>query len=304
MPIPAPGRGPTQPDSHHRRWLILSVVAPPRGEELLLIDALRRLGARSVEREGERFVARLPPHNEVEALLREAERVIRASTSLAEPALSWRWQHHDEWAEQWTRDLPPRRVTDRIVVAPARAEVHERPGEIVIRLDPSAAFGTAEHPTTRMCLRFLDRLVRAGDRVADIGSGSGILAIAAARLGAANVLALEHDPLACADARANVRLGGVADRVHVRELKVTTGELSRLGRFHGVVVNLEWVLLQPILHGLPATVAPGGWLVAAGLLVPERAPFLTAAGHLGLSLRDEATEGGWWAGALVAPGRS
>jgi ribosomal protein L11 methyltransferase len=300
--VPRPGtRGASTGPGPRRRWLLVSVPAPPRGEELLLIDALRRVGARSVEREGERFVGRIPAPPDVAALLRDAERVVRASTSLHEPGLRWRWQDHHEWADHWTRGLPPRRVTDRIVVAPAGVDVDSRPDDIVIRLQPGAAFGTAEHPTTRMCLRFLDRLVRPGDRLADIGTGSGILAIAAARLGATHVLALEADPVACEDARTNVLAGGVADRVRVRELEVTAGRARRLGRFHGVAVNLQWDLLRPLLPALAHTLADDAWLIVAGLLVPERDPFLEAARASGLYPRDDMMEAGWWAGRLARP---
>lgn len=282
-----------------RRWLLLSVLAPPRGEELLLVDALRRLGARSVEREGQRFVARLPPPPELDALLGQAEGVIAASTSLGDPGLEWRWEGHATWSERWARELAPRRVTDRIVVAPAGVPVDALPGDIVIRLDPGTAFGTAEHPTTRMCLGFLDGLVADGDRVLDIGTGSGILAIAAACVGAARVLALEADPVACDDARANIRLAGVADRVRVRREEVTARSARRLGRFDGVVVNLEWGLLGPLVPALPATLAPGGWLVVAGLLRPERDALVAAARDAGLAVRAEAVEAGWWAGRLA-----
>jgi ribosomal protein L11 methyltransferase len=318
-----------------RRWLLVSVVAPPRGEEHLLVDALRRLGAHAVDREGERFVAWLPPPADAEAVVAEAERVVRASTSLADPGLRWRWEEPGEWAARWGGDLAPRRVTDRIVIAPANSAVdlplgversgversdRERPGDLVIRLHPSTAFGTAEHPTTRLCLRFLDRLARQGDRVADIGTGSGVLAIAAALLGAASVLAVEVDPVACDAARANVRanaraagldneadLSDLADRVRVRELKVGADEVRRLGRFDGVVVNLEWPLLQPILPALPETLVDGGWLILAGPLEPERDSVLADARGAGLTLQEEMAESGWWAGWLrkaKAAGRS
>jgi ribosomal protein L11 methyltransferase len=284
-----------------RRWLLLSVLAPPRGEELLLVDALRRLGARSVEREGERFVARLPPPPELDALLAQAAAAVAASTSIPDPGLDWRWEDRAAWAERWSRELAPRRVTDRIVVAPAGVPVEALPDDIVIRLDPGTAFGTAEHPTTRMCLGFLDGLVTAGDRVLDIGTGSGILALAAARLGAARVLALEADPMACDDARANARLAGVTDRVRVRREEVTAESARRLGRFHGVVVNLEWGLLGPLVPALPATLVRGGWLVVAGPLRPERDAVIAAARLAGLTVHAEAVDAGWWAGRF-APG--
>jgi ribosomal protein L11 methyltransferase len=287
-----------QPAPPDRRWLLLSVLTPRRGEELLLIDGLRRLGARSVEREGERFVARFHPPADLESLLRQARRVAVASTSLEDADLQWRWEDYDAWAKRWAREMGPRRVTDRILVVPAGADAEERPGDLVIRLDPGTAFGTAEHPTTRLCLRFLERLIEEGNTVADIGTGSGILAIAAAHLGAAAVAAVEADPHACEDARRNVQRAGVASRVQVRELLLTADRAPHLGRFDGVVANLEWALLQPLLPTLTHLLTDSGWLVVAGLLAAERQTFLKAATRAGLLVRGDAEDSGWWAAHL------
>jgi ribosomal protein L11 methyltransferase len=310
-----------------RRWLVVSVLAPPRGEEILLVDALRRLGAQTVEPEGERVLAWMPEPASVAALIRGVEAVVRANTTLADPGIAWRWEPHAAWAERWTRTMVPRRVSRRIVVAPADTAAdtpadtpggHDRgrvadggsasaapvpdpavsPGQIVIRLDPATAFGTAEHPSTRACLRFLEGLVGAGDRVADVGTGSGILAIAAARLGAGRVLALEADADACRTARTNVALNGVADRVEVRHLRVTAGAPGLAGRFRGVAANLEAAALRPLIPALVSALEEDGWLLLAGLLRPERGEVVSAAVSAGLTLRDEAVERGWWAGWL------
>ncbi|MBW3535360.1 MAG: 50S ribosomal protein L11 methyltransferase, partial [Gemmatimonadetes bacterium] len=147
-----------------------------------MVDALRRLGARAVIREDERVLAWLPPPADVDARVREAEAALRASTSMTDPALSWRWQSHEAWMERWGRGVEPRRVSERIVVAPPGRDAGGGAGDVVIRLEPGAAFGTAEHPTTRGCLRLLEAVSRPGGKVADIGTGSGILAIAAALL--------------------------------------------------------------------------------------------------------------------------
>lgn len=117
--------------------------------------------------------------------------------------------------EIWRRGLAPRRVTPRIVVSPTWEVPTLTPHEHLVSLDPGLALGTAEHPTTRGALRLLDSRLRAGDRVADVGTGSGILAVAAARLGAGSVLALDVDPWPAAVARDNVERNGLSDRVRV-----------------------------------------------------------------------------------------
>lgn len=212
-------------------------------------------------------------------------------------------------------------MTDRIVVAPAGREPVLEEGDVVIRLVPGVAFGTAEHGTTRGCLRLLERLVQPGQRVADIGAGSGILSIAAARLGAGRVVALERDPLACDTARKNVVANGVTDRVEVRQVDVESGDLRRLAGLDapgrpppktrregdapvspagqdGIVANLETAIILRLLPGFRDALAPGGWLVLSGLPADEPRHVRGAAGALGLELWDELHVDGWWAGCL------
>jgi ribosomal protein L11 methyltransferase len=279
-------------------WLLLSVQAPAPGEEILLVEALRRLGARAVEREGERYVALLPPPVDVDELLRDAAAVIRASTSLRDPWIAWRWRSHEAWADAWSRDLHPRRVGERFVVAPRGVETALGKDDLAIRLVPGPAFGTAEHATTRSCLRLLERYVSPGDRVADVGSGSGILAVAAALLGARRVVALEMDPYACAMARETVAESGVADRVEVREVEARPGTLGDDGTFDGIVANLQAEFLLPLLAGLARAVAPGGWMIVSGLLRPERAQVLRSAAGAALEAETEGMEDGWWTAAF------
>jgi ribosomal protein L11 methyltransferase len=300
---------------------VLFVLAPARGEELLLVDALRRLGARAVEPEGHRIVALFPSPSSVDALLWDVERAVRASTTLVDPGLAWRWQSHEEWVRRWPLEVETRRVTPRLVVTSADPEVAgaEAGGgasggagggeddDVVIRLDPATAFGTAEHPTTRACLRYLDALVRPGVAVLDIGTGSGILAIAAALLGASRVLALEADPMACDAAAGNVARNGVGDAVAVRRLDVTPWALRHLTEqdprlYDGVVANLETRIVMPLLEALPALLGPGGWLVVSGVLEPERDAIVDAGSRAGLELREDAREGAWWTGSFRAPG--
>jgi ribosomal protein L11 methyltransferase len=290
-------------DSLPFRWLLLSVEAPPAGEEHLLVEALRRLGARSVERERERYVALVPPPVVPEALVRQAEAVIRTSTSLRDPSLAWAWQSSEAWAEAWTRALEPRRVGEHLVVAPVGREPRLLPGDLVIRLVPGPGFGTAEHPTTRGCLRLLESVVAPGDRVADVGSGSAILAVAAVRLGAGRVVAYEMDAHACAAARRTVVENGVADRVEVRQEEVGPEGLSDGDGFDGVTANLPGNVLLPLLPALARSVVEGGWLVVSGLNRGERPDVLTVTEDSGLRLDTEEVEEGWWSARLRRPGR-
>jgi len=302
-------RTPAFPD----RWLELTTSPPPPAEVPLLVDALRRAGARTVERDGERVLALFAPPKDPRALLGEVASVIRASTSVAEPELSWQWRSHADWAAAWRTTHPAERVVGRLVVAPTGSAWRGQ-DDLVIRLHPAVAFGTAEHPTTRACLRMLAERLPPDARVLDVGAGSGILSIAAVLLGAARVLALEADPLACAAARENAAASGVADRIDVRQRRVAPHDfgrfwppggarLRRAGPFDAILANLDAATVLRLLPGFRAVLAPTAWLGISGVVRVERTAVLEAAAHEGLVLADEEMEGGWWTGRLVTKQR-
>jgi ribosomal protein L11 methyltransferase len=300
-------RGSDLPD----RWLELTTRAGPSGETPLLVDALRRVGARAVARDGEHVVALFPPPPDADALLAEAASVIRASTSVADPKLSWQWRSHEEWAAAWRASHPPERVAGPLVVAPTGSVWHGRHDDLVIRLDPAVAFGTAEHPTTRACLRMLVAHLAPAAQVLDVGAGSGILSIAAALLGAARALAVEADPLACAAARENAVASGVAGRIEVREQQVGPRDfrrrwppgrarLRRRAPYDAILANLDADTVLRLLPGFRRVLAPGGWLALSGVVRVERTAVLEAAAGVDLVLRNEGMEGGWWTARLTA----
>jgi SAM-dependent methyltransferase len=248
-----------------RRWLVLSVAAPVRGEEHLLVEALMRLGGRSVVREGERYVARIPVAAAgagPEALLRKAEVAVRAATTLVDPEIRWRWA--------------ARGVDD----------------------GPEGEAPAPRHPTTRSCLAFLGELVVPGERWLDVGAGTGVLALEAARLGATEVLALEMDPVAAALAREHAAEGS-GGHVRVVTLRAGPGDLGRLGPFHGVVANIEAEVLMALLEGFRrGPLLPGGHLILSGAHRGEGRELAEAAREVGLTAVGERVEEGWWAGAF------
>lgn len=284
-----------------RGWRILRVPKPADPDlAALTVDALIQAPIRGVEERDDELVAYLPADGDErdEALIEEVS--LRLADVLGEaPGLTSTWQAHEAWEERWRQGLGPRRITSRLVVSPSWVEPELKPGELLVVVDPGMAFGTAEHPTTRGSLRLLDRLVEPGQRVADVGAGSGILSVAAARLGADEVVAVEMDAWSCQVARENARANGVEDRVQVRQLTVTPGFLPDEPPFHGIVANIESGVLLPLLGGFAGGLEADGWLILSGIMADEAADVRRAAAAEGLELIAEDREEEWWTASFI-----
>src|SRR5262249_47287194 len=154
------------------------------------------------------------------------------------------------------------------------------PDDVVVALDPGAAFGTGLHPTTRRCLEVLEEVVRPGARVLDVGTGSGILALAAARLGASTVLRAAGGPIAVRAARANVTANGLADRIRVADNGLAGPEAA--GVYDVVVANIIARVIVELAPRLVEHLATGGALVVGGIIAERAADVLAAFDRLGL----------------------
>ena len=208
----------------------------------------------------------------------------------------------DDWARRTQADLPAIRV-GRLIVAPpwdmpapdAIAAPAGTPSPIVIEIEPSRGFGTGHHQSTRLCLVLLQSRSLASQRVTDVGTGSGVLAIVAAKLGAAFVSAIDVDPDAIENARENISRNGV-DRIveaHVRDL---TG--APLAPADVVIANLTGTLLARHAPALAALLRPGGSLIVAGFTIDEK-PLVLQAFESAFTLTESAEEDDWWALVLV-----
>lgn len=180
-----------------------------------------------------------------------------------------RGMRESDWANAWKEYFFVHRVGQRTVIVPSwREEEYERrPDDVVLLLDPGMAFGTGLHPTTRLCLRAAEELVSPGQRVLDLGAGSGILAIAAAKLGATDVEAVEIDPVAAAVCAENVTRNGVADRVKVRQGTIASEPAQP---FDLILANITIRTLLELHELLGAQLRRGGTAVLSGVLA-ERA---------------------------------
>ena len=256
--------------STDRRWLEVGVRCPPDDVRApLLVDGLIALGGRAAEERDGWYVTHLESRDDLASFESEARSLLASATGMEDLELRTSWKEDEDWAETWKRGLGFRRITDRVGIRPSWVPEPTGAPDVVVVVDPGMAFGTAEHGTTRGCLRLLDGVVSNGERLLDVGSGSGILAIAAALLGAAEVIAIEADPLAFQALNENVALNRVEDRVRSVEGSVGAGELGTYGPVDGVVANIEMGTLRRLLPGCAAAVRPAGWLVLSGVLAEE-----------------------------------
>jgi ribosomal protein L11 methyltransferase len=171
----------------------------------------------------------------------------------------------EDWNKKWKSFFQPISITERLVIKPPWRDYHARTGEVVVELDPGMAFGTGTHPSTRMCLRVIDEHVpemEPGARLLDVGTGSGILAIAAAKLGLRDIVATDIDYTAMRCAQKNSEHNGVSDRI-----TFTTDPLRRVvGSFELVVANILPHILIDLRGALFEHTAEAGRIVLAGIL--------------------------------------
>lgn len=195
----------------------------------------------------------------------------------------------DDWAHKWKEFFKPERITDRIVIKPTWEAYEAKVGEIVIEIDPGMAFGTGTHPTTKGCLKLIEEVASRGgiETMLDVGTGSGILAIAAAKLGVQRTIAIDMDSAAVKVAEENIILNKVESQVRVAKIKVDIIYVM----FNLVVANIIAEELVRLSVPLKGRVMPGGSLILSGI-VAEKADMVKEA-FKELSLEKELREGEW-----------
>jgi len=204
-----------------------------------------------------------------------------------------------DWTTQWRDGLGPRRF-GRLTVAPSWVELPAGTDGPTVVLDPESAFGSGEHGSTRAALTLLERHLRPGDRVLDLGSGSGILAIAAAKLGAGSAVGIDNDAEAGPVAWRNAERNGVVDAVDF--LEGDAGNLAPLlGPADLLLSNILRTVNTMLLPAIVAALRPGGLAVFSGMEETEAAAFRPVLAVGGLTVRDEAVDAGWWAVAAARP---
>jgi len=215
---------------------------------------------------------------------------LAARLSLPPPSLSMRVIPEENWNRRWEETIQPLRVTDRIVIAPTWHPHPAGPGDIVITIDPKMSFGTGYHETTRLMIALVERYAAPGIRALDAGTGTGVIAIAALKLGARSAVGFDTDEWAYDNARENAALNGVADR-----FTVLHGDLAVVppGPYDIVAANIQKNVIEQMLPGLLERLAPGGTMLLSGLLVTDDAAMRSVLAHHGVSVAEARTEAEW-----------
>ncbi len=198
----------------------------------------------------------------------------------------------EDWATSWKKYFKPLRVGQRVIIRPTWEEYTPEEGDLVLDIDPGMAFGTGSHASTSLCVSLLEKYIEPGITVIDIGTGTGILGMCAARLGAQNVFAIDNDPVAVKVAKENIAQNNLAEKVNVARGNLLQGVEAK-----GQLITAN-IVADVILELLPQTLdnlISGGIFIASGIISERKPEIITAAEKKGYRAIEEKEESGWTA---------
>jgi ribosomal protein L11 methyltransferase len=248
-----------------------------------VMSALFAAGSQGVHEDGDALVTHFPPEFDTASVVTTVHHADPAAivTITDVPAVDW---------SEWRASVDAHRVGRLVVTPPWRADEFDPATTIVI--DPAMAFGTGEHPTTRGMLRLMQRSVRAGDSVADLGAGSAVLSIAAAKLGATRIAAIEIDDGAEGSAIENIRMNGAESAIRYLVGDATV-LLALVAPVRVILANIVSSVLMELLPHMTGSLAADGVALLSGILVEERDLMIRAIDRAGLRVESEDVEGDW-----------
>jgi ribosomal protein L11 methyltransferase len=282
-----------------KNWIEVSIEVPAPYQDLL-IGQLAALGFQRFLQEGDLLSCYLPTGAWITKTKRTFETYLRNfRKEFGGLRLSWRTKTINErnWNEAWEKSVNIVEATPRIIIKPSWKKLRRRDrGKIILHIDPKMAFGTGHHETTRLALSLIEEHLRPGDKVLDVGCGTGILAVAAVKLGAHSALAVDNDPVAIENAVENIGRNRVTRRV-----KILHGEATRLPKraFDVIIANIDLPTITKSLKHMVERLAPQGRFIVSGLLVSDLSNFMDHISHQGIVPLEMISENKWVAVALM-----
>lgn len=235
----------------------------------------------------------IPHDNRLEGRYARIDMAVRLVAHVGDVSeLRVRVVEEEEWQESWKEHFHVLHVGTRTVIVPTWRTYEPREDDVVITLDPGMAFGTGHHPTTRMCMELLETHVERGDRVLDLGCGSGILSIAAAKLGASKVFGLEIDPIAASVAVRNIHENGVQDVVLTDEASLPHPRAAA-GEYDLLVANVSAKVITELAEEIVRAVRSGGTLIFSGILDKQQTEVIERMSSLGVQFDDGLVDADW-----------
>jgi len=263
------------------RWAEIELAAVGDEQEIVAALLTEVAGCQGFAADATGVRGYLPVDERLEAtLLRLKEGAARE--------LTIRFVAEEDWANAWKQHFKPQRIGDRMVIKPSWEGYTPQPNDLVIEMDPGMAFGTGLHATTRLCLRALETHLKPGETLADVGTGSGILAIGGVLLGAPTAVATDIDPLAVRIAQENIDRNQLGDRIQAQE-----SALPPVGPFDVVVANILPDVILGMAEELIEATRKGGLLIVSGIIEGRADEVRVGLQEQGVTVLEIQAEGEW-----------
>lgn len=261
------------------RWVQVSIETSKSAEDALSYLLIEEMGASGVQIEDDvsnhektTMIVYFPSDDIVGERLNKIKQTIDEMRNLGidvgKGKISFRNFDEYDWQSAWKRHFKPLLIGERIIVYPSWEDISKFSSrDIAIQIDPGMAFGTGKHSTTILSLEMLEKTIKGGEKVLDVGTGSGILAIASAKLGAKDVFAVDIDPVAVSIAKENLKINGVANKV-----RVICGNLASpiRDKYDVVVSNILTKVLLSMVLDIKSRLNPNGYWILSGILEAEK----------------------------------
>lgn len=266
------------------------IQAEEKYKDLELIETTNKVAKGYVQYETEEFKP-----SEIQKVFTKAKEDLKeegfTDEELGEWTISAKKVINQDWSQKWKENWKPTRVSEHVVICPSWEECTRKKDEVLITLDPGSAFGTGTHATTQLCIHAIEKYLKKGDEMADIGTGSGILAITAIKFGSVHAVGIDNDPLVIDVAKDNAQINGVFGKI---DFSCATADML-CEQFDFVCANILHNVLAEIMGDLKAIMKPQAHMVLSGILDEKKPVVLEAIEKHNLKIVENLNQDQWTA---------